>query len=51
LGSISNSTIWQNFHTKAAIVLLQSRMPLPVSIARDGSKKVNKWVRFTFSLE
>jgi autophagy-related protein 13 len=34
----------QNFHTKAAIVVLQSRMPLPVILTKDGTKKVNKWV-------
>ncbi|KAH6679492.1 autophagy protein-like protein Atg13 [Halenospora varia] len=35
--------IIQNFHTKAAIVVLQSRMSLPVIFTKDGSKKVNKW--------
>lgn len=35
--------IIQHFHTKAAIVILQSRMPLPVIPTKDGSKKVNKW--------
>jgi autophagy-related protein 13 len=34
----------QNFHTKAAILILQSRMSLPVIITKDGGKKVNKWV-------
>jgi autophagy-related protein 13 len=34
----------QNFYTKSAIVVLQSRMSLPIVISRDGSKKVNKWV-------
>ena len=34
----------KNFHTKAAIVVLQSRMPLPVILTKDGMKKVNKWV-------
>ena len=41
----------RTFHTKAAIVILQSRVSLPVIIGRDGSRKVNKWVsRFNFSL-
>ncbi|KAE9380320.1 hypothetical protein N431DRAFT_128190 [Stipitochalara longipes BDJ] len=35
--------IIQNFHTKAAVVVLQSRVSLPVVILKDGSKKVNKW--------
>lgn len=35
--------IIQNFHTKAAILILQSRMSLPVIITKDGTKKVNKW--------
>ncbi|TVY40507.1 Autophagy-related protein [Lachnellula subtilissima] len=35
--------IIQNFHTKAAIVVLQSRMSLPILYTKDGSKKVNKW--------
>lgn len=35
--------IIQNFHTKAAILILQSRMSLPVMITKDGTKKVNKW--------
>ncbi|CAG8953463.1 hypothetical protein HYFRA_00010213 [Hymenoscyphus fraxineus] len=33
----------QNFHTKAAIVILQSRMSLSIMIGKDGTKKVNKW--------
>lgn len=37
----------QNFHTKAAILILQSRMSLPVIILKDGTKKVNKWVRLS----
>jgi hypothetical protein len=36
--------MFQNFHTKAAIVILQSRMNLPVIRQKDGSIKVNKWV-------
>jgi hypothetical protein len=36
--------VFQNFHTKAAIVILQSRMNLPVIRQKDGSIKVNKWV-------
>ena len=39
----------QNFHTKAAIVVLQSRMPLPVILTKDGTKKVNKWVYLLLS--
>ncbi|RDL36572.1 Autophagy-related protein 13 [Venustampulla echinocandica] len=35
--------IIQNFHTKAAIVVLQSRMSLPVILTKDGPKRVNKW--------
>lgn len=34
----------QNFHTKAAYLILQARMPLPIVISKDGTKKVNKWV-------
>ena len=36
----------QNFHTKAAIVILQSRMSLPIVLGKDGYKKVNKWVNY-----
>ncbi|CCU82646.1 autophagy-related protein 13 [Blumeria hordei DH14] len=32
-----------NFHLKAAILVLQSRILLPVVITQEGSKKVNKW--------
>ncbi|OWO98248.1 autophagy protein Atg [Marssonina coronariae] len=35
--------IIQNFHTKAAYLVLQSRMPLPVVFSKDGTKKLNKW--------
>ncbi|PQE25424.1 Autophagy-related 13 protein [Rutstroemia sp. NJR-2017a BBW] len=35
--------IIQNFYTKSAIVLLQSRLNLPVILNKDGIKKVNKW--------
>lgn len=35
--------ILQNFFLKAALVILQSRIPLPVVIAKDGNKRVNKW--------
>ncbi|CZS96333.1 probable Autophagy-related protein 13 [Rhynchosporium graminicola] len=35
--------IIQNFHTKAAYLVLQSRMPLPVVFTKDGTKKLNKW--------
>ncbi|KAE8453464.1 autophagy- protein 13 [Mollisiaceae sp. DMI_Dod_QoI] len=35
--------IIQNFHTKAAVVVLQTRMSLPVMINKDGSRKVNRW--------
>ncbi|KAL3421973.1 autophagy protein ATG13 [Phlyctema vagabunda] len=35
--------IIQNFHVKAAIVILQSRITLPVVFTADGPKKVNKW--------
>ncbi|RDW75070.1 autophagy-related protein 13 [Coleophoma cylindrospora] len=35
--------IVQNFHTKAAVVILQSRISLPVVFTKDGPKKVNKW--------
>ncbi|TVY83205.1 Autophagy-related protein [Lachnellula suecica] len=35
--------IIQNFHTKAAIVVLQSRMSLPIVYTKEGLKKVNKW--------
>ncbi|SZF05670.1 unnamed protein product [Blumeria hordei] len=35
--------ILQNFHLKAAILVLQSRILLPVVITQEGSKKVNKW--------
>lgn len=34
----------QNFHTKAAILVLQSRINLPVVFTQDGTKKVNRWV-------
>ncbi|PBP27817.1 autophagy protein Atg13 [Diplocarpon rosae] len=33
----------QNFHTKAAYLILQSRIPLPVVCSKDGIKKLNKW--------
>jgi hypothetical protein len=39
--------VWKNFHTKAAIVILQSRMSLPVVMTRDQTRKVNKWVSNT----
>ncbi|PBP18163.1 autophagy protein Atg13 [Diplocarpon rosae] len=35
--------IIQNFHTKAAYLILQSRIPLPVVFSKDGTKKLNKW--------
>lgn len=35
----------KNFHTKAAIVILQSRVSLPIVLTKDQTKKVNKWVR------
>lgn len=35
--------IIQNFHTKAAVVVLQTRMSLPIVINKDGTRKVNKW--------
>ncbi|TGO07958.1 hypothetical protein BTUL_0234g00050 [Botrytis tulipae] len=35
--------IISNFHTKAAIILLGSRVGLPVVLNRDGTVKVSKW--------
>lgn len=35
--------IIQNFHIKAAILVLQSRIALPIVITQEGTKKVNKW--------
>ncbi|KAI9054538.1 hypothetical protein LZ554_001694 [Drepanopeziza brunnea f. sp. 'monogermtubi'] len=35
--------IIQNFHTKAAYLVLQSRVLLPVVFSKDGTKKLNKW--------
>ncbi|RKF78308.1 Autophagy-related protein 13 [Golovinomyces cichoracearum] len=35
--------IIQNFHTKAAILVLQSRVSLPPIITQEGTKKINKW--------
>ncbi|POS83808.1 hypothetical protein EPUL_005178 [Erysiphe pulchra] len=35
--------IIQNFHIKAAILVLQSRISLPIIITQEGTKKVNKW--------
>lgn len=46
----SGANISQNFHIKAAIVVLQSRVSLPVIITRNGTKKVNKWVNSSLSL-
>jgi len=34
----------QNYHTKAAIVILQSRVALPTVRGKDDTTKVNKWV-------
>ncbi|RFU35145.1 hypothetical protein B7463_g1219, partial [Scytalidium lignicola] len=39
--------IVQNFFPKAALLILQSRMPISTIVLRDGNKKVNKW----FSIE
>ncbi|KAI9645141.1 autophagy protein 13 [Ciborinia camelliae] len=35
--------ILQNFHTKAAIIIIGSRVGLPVVFTKEGPKKVNKW--------
>ncbi|KAG9233403.1 autophagy protein-like protein Atg13 [Amylocarpus encephaloides] len=35
--------IIQNLHTKSAIVILESRMILPIVYSKDGKKKTNKW--------
>ncbi|APA15540.1 hypothetical protein sscle_15g103100 [Sclerotinia sclerotiorum 1980 UF-70] len=35
--------IIQNFHTKAAIIVLGARVGLPVVFTKEGTKKVNKW--------
>ncbi|KAH8816181.1 autophagy protein-like protein Atg13 [Xylogone sp. PMI_703] len=39
--------IVQNFFPKAALLILQSRMPISTIELKDGNKKVNKW----FSIE
>lgn len=36
----------KNFHTKAAIVILQARMSLSLAFTREHTKKVNKWVSY-----
>lgn len=41
-GSVANAC--KNFHTKAATVILQSRMALPTIRTKDQTTKVNKWV-------
>lgn len=42
-------TLAQNYFLKAALLILQSRIPLPVVISKDGNKRVNKWVSTVLS--
>jgi len=41
----------QNYFTKAALLILHSRVSLPPAYAKDsGTRRVNKWVRLYFFL-
>jgi len=37
---------WQNFHTKAALMICSARASLPQAYTRNGDIKENRWVSF-----